>query len=139
MKILIINGPNLNMLGKRDKKHYGTLTLKTINKKLKLISKGRAKLTFYQSNCEGKIVTYIQKHLNYDAMIINAGAYTHTSIAIHDALEMFKGKIVEVHLSDLNIREDFRKTDYISSLASKCIMGLHENSYYEALSYLLKE
>ncbi len=139
MKILIINGPNLNMLGKRDKKHYGTLTLKTINKKLKLISKGRAKLTFYQSNCEGKIVTYIQKHLNYDAMIINAGAYTHTSIAIHDALEMFKGKIVEVHLSDLNTREDFRKTDYISSLASKCIMGLHENSYYEALSYLLKE
>lgn len=139
MKILIINGPNLNMLGKRDKKHYGTLTLKTINKKLKLISKGKARLTFYQNNCEGKIVTFIQKHLNYDAMILNAGAYTHTSIAIHDALEMFKGKIVEVHLSDISTREDFRKTDYISSLACKCIMGLQENSYYEALSYLLKE
>ena len=103
MKILVINGPNLNMLGLRDKNNYGNLTLKEINKKLRELAKNKAKLKFYQSNCEGKLVSFIQKHLNYDALIINAGAYTHTSLAIHDALELFKGKIMEVHLS--NIKE----------------------------------
>lgn len=139
MKILIINGPNLNMLGKRDKKYYGQLTLKDINKELKKRASKKAKLKFYQSNSEGKLVTFIQKHLNYDAIIINGGAYTHTSIAIHDALELFKGKIIEVHLSNILEREDFRKIDYIKSVATKIFMGKKEESYYEAISYLLKQ
>ncbi len=138
MKILVINGPNLNMLGKRDKKHYGSLTLKDINTSLKEKAKGKAKLKFYQSNSEGKLISFIHKHLNYDAIIINGGAYTHTSIALHDALELFKGKIIEVHLSNILEREDFRKTDYIKSVATECFMGKKENSYYEALSFLIK-
>lgn len=139
MKILIINGPNLNMLGKRDKKYYGTLTLSMINKELKRRKAKGNKLKFYQTNSEGKIVSFIQKHLNYDAIIINGGAYTHTSIALHDALELFKGKIVEVHLSNILEREDFRKTDYIRPLAVACFMGRQEKSYYDALSYLQKQ
>lgn len=138
MKVLIINGPNLNMLGQRDKKYYGSVTLKVINNNLKKQALNKAKLKFYQSNCEGKIVTFIQKHLKYDAIIINAGAYTHTSVAIHDALELFKGEIIEVHLSNIKEREEFRQTDYISLVASKCFMGNKEKSYYDALSYLLK-
>ena len=136
MKILVINGPNLNMLGKRDKKYYGTLTLNDINKEIKNRANKNTKLKFFQSNEEGKLVTFIQKHLNYDAIIINGGAYTHTSIALHDALELFKGIIVEVHLSNILEREDYRKTDYIKPLAKICFMGKKENSYYEALSYL---
>lgn len=136
MKILVINGPNLNMLGKREKKYYGTLTLNDINKEIKNRANKNTKLKFFQSNEEGKLVTFIQKHLNYDAIIINGGAYTHTSIALHDALELFKGIIVEVHLSNILEREDYRKTDYIKPLAKICFMGKKENSYYEALSYL---
>ena len=139
MRILIINGPNLNMLGKRDPKHYGSLTLKEINKELKLMAKGKASLKFYQSNSEGKLVTFIQKHLYYDAMIINAGAYTHTSIAIHDALEMFKGRIIEVHLSDISKREAYRLVNYITPLATKTIAGLQEKGYYQAMESLLKK
>lgn len=138
MKILVINGPNLNMLGLRDKTNYGNLTLKEINKKLKVIAKNKAKLKFYQSNSEGKLVSFIQKHLNYDALIINAGAYTHTSLAIHDALELFKGKIMEVHLSNIKEREEFRHFSYISLLAFNSYLGLKEESYYEALRDLLK-
>ncbi len=136
MKILVINGPNLNMLGKRDKKYYGTLTLNDINKEIKNRANKNTKLKFFQSNEEGKLVTFVQKHLNYDAIIINGGAYTHTSIALHDALELFKGIIVEVHLSNILEREDYRKIDYIKPLAKICFMGKKENSYYEALSYL---
>lgn len=136
MKILVVNGPNLNMLGKRDKKYYGTLTLNDINKEIKNRANKNTKLKFFQSNEEGKLVTFVQKHLNYDAIIINGGAYTHTSIALHDALELFKGIIVEVHLSNILEREDYRKTDYIKPLAKICFMGKKENSYYEALSYL---
>ncbi len=139
MKILVINGPNLNMLGLRDKNNYGNLTLKEINKKLRELAKNKAKLKFYQSNCEGKLVSFIQKHLNYDALIINAGAYTHTSLAIHDALELFKGKIMEVHLSNIKEREEFRHFSYISLLATNSYIGLKEESYYEALRDLLKD
>ncbi len=137
MKILIINGPNLNMLGKRDPNHYGKLTLNDINKELKKRAKNKAKLVFYTNNEEGKIVTKIQRSLNFDAIIINAGAYTHTSLAIHDALEMFKGKIIEVHLSNVLERESFRKVNFINSLATKSFIGEKENSYYKALDYLL--
>lgn len=136
MKILVINGPNLNMLGKRDKKQYGTMTLKEINKGLKL-RKENNKIKFFQSNYEGKIVAKIQKSLNFDAMILNLGAFTHQSIAIRDALELFKGLKVEVHLSDINNREDFRKINYIKDVVDKSFIGEKENSYYKALDYIL--
>ncbi len=135
-RILIINGPNLNMLGRRDKKHYGNLTLKEINS---LIKNGNRdlKFKFVQSNYEGKIVTVIQKSLNkFDAIVINPGAFTHTSVAIHDALEMFKGPIIEVHLSDVDNREDYRKINYIRPLSTKVFSAKFENSYLEAINYL---
>lgn len=135
MKILVINGPNLDMLGKREE-IYGTLSLKEINMNLKKIAKNHY-IKFYQSNYEGKIVKKIHKSLYFDAIIINAAAYTHTSIAILDALKMFKGVILEVHLTDIEIREDFRKTNYISYVSHKSFCGKKEISYYEALRYLL--
>lgn len=135
-RILIINGPNLNMLGRRDKKHYGNLTLKEINSLIKNGNKD-LKFKFVQSNYEGKIVTVIQKSLNkYDAIVINPGAFTHTSVAIHDALEMFKGPIIEVHLSDVDNREDYRKINYIRPLSTKVFSAKFENSYLEAINYL---
>ena len=90
-KVLIINGPNLNMLGRRPKEHYGTLTLSEINELIVKENNNVFELDFYQSNCEGAIVTKIQECLDYFAIIINPAAYTHTSVAIHDALEMFLG------------------------------------------------
>ncbi len=135
-RILIINGPNLNMLGRRDKKHYGNLTLKEINSLIKNGNKD-LKFKFFQSNYEGKIVTVIQKSLNkFDAIVINPGAFTHTSVAIHDALEMFNGPIIEVHLSDVDNREDYRKINYIRPLSTKVFSAKFENSYLEAINYL---
>lgn len=136
-KVLVINGPNLNMLGKRDESNYGQLSLKEINRLMKK-NKGSLSLKFYQSNFEGAIVTKIQKSLGYDAIIINPGAYTHTSIAIHDALEMFKGPILEVHLSKVDEREDYRKINYIRRISTKTFLGNKENSYLDAINYLKK-
>lgn len=138
MKILVINGPNLNMLGVRDPKHYGSLCLKEINKMMCKEAKGRAKLKFFQSNYEGKIVEKIQKSLHYDAIIINPAAYTHTSVAIRDALELFGGPIVEVHLSKVDERDDFRQINYIRDLVQASFSGKKADSYREALQFLLK-
>ena len=91
LKVLIINGPNLNMLGKRDKNHYGVMTLETINDMIKEENNGEFELEFYQSNYEGDIVTKIQQSLEYYAIIINPAAYTHTSVAIRDAVEIYSG------------------------------------------------
>ena len=109
--VLIINGPNLNMLGKRPKEHYGSLTLDEINELITKENNNYFNLDFYQSNYEGDIVTKIQDAVlgKYDAIIINPAAYTHTSVAIHDALEMFKGVKLEVHLSHVDEREAFRR------------------------------
>ncbi|MBO5711802.1 MAG: 3-dehydroquinate dehydratase [Acholeplasmatales bacterium] len=135
-KVLIINGPNLNMLGRRPKEHYGTLTLSEINELIVKENNNVFELDFYQSNCEGAIVTKIQECLDYFAIIINPAAYTHTSVAIHDALEMFLGPKVEVHLSHVDEREEFRKVNFIRSVCDKYISGLHEGSYLEAIKYL---
>lgn len=134
-KVLVINGPNLNMLGKRNKDHYGSLTLEDINN---LISENKAfEYEFFQSNWEGAIIDRIQK-MDFDALIINAGAYTHTSIAIHDALEILTCPKVEVHLSDVDNREDFRKVNYIRDVCDKTITNMREQGYVEALKYLQK-
>ena len=119
MNVLVINGPNLNMLGLRPKEHYGALTLDEINNAMKEEAYGKMDLTFIQSNYEGDIITEIQNAIGrYDAIIINPGAYTHTSVAIHDALEIFQGVKVEVHLSHVDDREDFRKVNYIRSVCN---------------------
>lgn len=135
-KILIINGPNINMLGLRDKTNYGALTLEEINNLIK--KENYFSYDFFQSNSEGDIVTKIQQAFDYDGLVINPAAYTHTSIAIHDALEILKIPKVEVHLSKVNEREEFRRVNYISSVVDKTIIGLKENSYIEAIKYLKK-
>ena len=136
MKIKVINGPNLNMLGLRPKEHYGALTLNEIYELMKKEVTDDDMLIFFQSNSEGDIITEIQHSMNFDAIVINPAAYTHTSVAIRDALEIFPGKKVEVHLSNINERDDFRKIDYIAGVCDKTIMGLQEMSYVEAIKYL---
>ncbi len=139
--VLVINGPNLNMLGKRPKEHYGTKTLEDINNLLKEENNNYFDLEFYQSNYEGDIVTKIQEAVlnNIAAIIINPAAYTHTSVAIHDALEIFSGIKIEVHLSHVDEREDFRKINFVRDVTDVCFSGKLEGSYIEALAYLKKE
>ncbi|MCX7990786.1 MAG: type II 3-dehydroquinate dehydratase [Proteobacteria bacterium] len=136
MKVLIINGPNLNMLGKRENTHYGSQALSEINEILKKEAKRlNIKLGFFQSNTEGEIVSAIHKAVeeNIDGIIINAGAYTHTSIAIRDALLIFNKPFIEVHLSNVFAREEFRHISMISDIALGVISGFKEDSYYLAL------
>ena len=136
MKIIIINGPNLNLLGKRDKKLYGALTLNKINF---FIEKEFPKdnFTFFQSNIEGEIVTQIQNAFKkYDGIIINPGGYAHTSIAIRDALADSTLPKIEVHLSNLSSRENFRQILLTASVCEGYISGFKENSYTAAV-YLL--
>ena len=140
MNILVINGPNLNMLGIREKEIYGACTYLELVQFIELEAK-RVGATAYvfQSNHEGEIISEIQKALGkFDAIIINAGAYTHTSIGILDALKAVNIKTVEVHLSDINAREDFRKFSYISLFAKKVIAGKGFEGYKIALEYLVK-
>lgn len=137
-KILILNGPNLNMLGVREPDIYGTQTLSDIKSLCDSSAKqhGR-KVDFRQSNHEGELVEWIQKALDkVEAVIINAGAYTHTSVAIHDALKLLSCPIIEVHLSDPETREEFRHFSYISPLATKIIKGKGAAGYTEAIEYI---
>ena len=137
MKILVINGPNLNMLGIREKELYGDKTYSSLVKKIKSYAKEKkVKVKCYQSNFEGAIVTKIQKALDkYDGIVINPGAYTHTSVAILDAIKTVDIPTVEVHLTDVDNREDFRKISYVSLVAKKVIKGKGINGYKEALDF----
>ena len=125
-KILIINGPNINLLGQREKNVYGELTYKTL--KTTLTEYGRKKnidITIFQSNYEGEIIDIIQAARNKkDAIIINAGGYTHTSVAILDSLRAFAGLIYEVHISNIYNREYYRRKSYISLISNGVICGL---------------
>lgn len=137
MKVLVINGPNLNMLGKRDKNHYGQMTLESINDLIIKENNNHFDLEFYQSNYEGDIVTKIQDSLDCFAIMINPAAYTHTSVAIRDALEIFKGIKIEIHLSDVDNRDDFRRINFVRDVCDICFSGKKELSYVEAIRYLL--
>ncbi len=141
MKILIINGVNLNMLGVREPLLYGNSTYKDLIKSIKAHAKRKGvKVKCFQSNSEGDICTAIQKaYKKYDGIIINAGAYTHTSIAILDALKSVSIPTVEVHITDINTREEFRKLSYISLYAKKFIAGKGFEGYNLAIDYLLGE
>jgi len=134
-KILIINGPNLNMLGTREPEIYGNQTLSDIEKLCEQTARTlNLKIDFRQSNHEGEIVGWIQQSINnFDGIIINAAAYTHSSIAIHDALKLLKCPIIEVHLSDPKTREIFRHTSYIEPIAHSVIAGHGAKSYEMAI------
>jgi len=139
-KILIINGPNLNMLALRDKNIYGSETLEDIKNNCQKIAKTyNFKVIFEQKNSEGDIVSLIQDAIDkFDTIIINAAAYTHTSIAIRDALEIFNGKKIELHLSNIYKREDFRKKSLISDISDGIIAGFGSKGYELALLSLIE-
>lgn len=142
-KVLLLNGPNLNMLGTREPEIYGRDTLADIGAMAKKFGEGvRLDVDFRQSNLEGELVTWIQQaRQSFSALIINGGAYTHTSVAILDALKMFNGPIIELHLSNNFRREPFRHTSYISKAATGIVEGFGAAGYRVALfaiSELLK-
>jgi len=139
-KILVIHGPNLNMLGKREPEVYGTTGLNDINKNLLALGKkiGLAVDTF-QSNHEGAIIDKIHEAFQkYDGLIINPGAYTHSSIAIRDALTMIKSPVIEVHLSNIYKREPFRHRSMIADIATATMCGFGHNGYYMALEAIAR-
>ena len=139
MKILVINGPNLNMLGVREKNIYGEKNYSSLVKLIKTHSKQKGvKVKCFQSNYEGAIVTRIQKAYNkFDGIVINPGAYTHTSIAILDALKAVNIKTVEVHISNVGEREDFRKISFVKNFAFKTIAGEGFNGYLQAIDAII--
>ncbi len=140
MKLLVINGPSINMLGIREKEIYGEKSYKELCSFIKEISKANnAKTKIYQSNSEGKIIDAIQRAYfkKVDGIIINPGAYTHYSYAIRDAIKAVNIKTIEVHLSDISSREDFRKVSVISDVCVKTISGKGFDSYKEAIELLV--
>jgi 3-dehydroquinate dehydratase-2 len=137
MKILVINGPNLNMLGIREPDIYGNQDFEALQKYIRECADALSlKVTLFQSNHEGEIVDVIQAAYGvYDGIVINPAAYTHTSVAILDALKAVGIPTVEVHLSDVNSREEFRRHSFVSLVAKKTIAGLGFEGYKQALEY----
>lgn len=142
MRIYIINGPNLNLLGKREKEHYGQITLKEIKDLCQSFAdKTNINLRFEQKNHEGDLIELIHEAVNEaaDGLLINGAGYSHTSIALLDALKIFKGPVVEVHLSNIYKRDPFRYNSYLSNRADAVISGCGEDGYLYGLSYLVKK
>ncbi len=139
-KIIILNGPNLNLLGEREKNQYGTITLHDIEKNCnEFAKKNKLELTFFQSNLEGEIIEKIQKSRNiFQGLIINAGGYTHTSVAIHDALKILKIPIIELHITNIYNREDFRHKSLISRVAKGVICCFGPDGYIMSLGAMKK-
>ena len=139
-KIIIINGPNLNLLGEREQSQYGKITFNEL--KENCINKSKElglNIEFFQSNVEGELVNSIQESIKkYDGIIINAAAFTHTSVAIRDALSIFKKPIIELHISNIYKREEFRHKSLISDIVSGGIFGLGGNGYILAIISMQK-
>jgi len=133
--IIIINGPNLNLLGEREQSQYGSITFDQLkNNCLNKADELNLNLDFYQSNIEGEIVTIIQEVKNkFDGIIINAAGFTHTSVAIRDALDVYKKPIIELHISNIYKREEFRHKSLISDIVTGGIFGLGDNGYILAI------
>lgn len=137
MKILVVHGPNLNLLGKREPEKYGTKTLEEINNAIKkLASELGVEVLFFQSNCEGELVNRIQES-DFDGILINPASYTHTSIAIREAILAVTKACVEVHLSNIFAREEFRHHSYIAPIAIGQICGFSHESYLLGLRALV--
>ena len=134
-KIIILNGPNLNLLGEREKEKYGNVSLKNIEENCKeFAKKNDIDLAFYQSNIEGELVEEIQNaRKEYHGLIINAGGYTHTSVAIHDALKILKIPVIELHITNIYNREEFRHKSLISKTASGILCGFGVEGYTMAI------
>ena len=137
MKLQIINGPNLNLLGKREKNIYGDQSFEDYFKKLK-IKFNNLELHYFQSNIEGELIEKIQEvGFNFDGIIINAAAYTHTSVGIGDAIRSVSSPVIEVHISNTYSREEFRHKSYFSDVALGVICGLGTQGYELALSHII--
>jgi 3-dehydroquinate dehydratase-2 len=137
MKIAIINGPNLNLLGKREPGIYGSETFEDFFISLKDHFK-EVEFSYFQSNLEGELINELQRvGFDYDGIVFNPAGYTHTSVAIGDAVAAIKSPVVEVHISNIHAREDFRKVSFVSSKAKGVITGLGLKGYELAVSFLL--
>ncbi len=139
-KIIIINGPNLNLLGEREQSQYGSMTFDKLKELCKKKSEElKLQVDFFQSNVEGDLVNIIQDSRNkYDGIIINAAAFTHTSVAIRDALDIFKKPIIELHISNIYKREEFRQKSLISDIVTGGIFGLGVDGYILAIISMQK-
>ena len=139
-KIIILNGPNLNLLGEREKNQYGNFTLKDVEKNCnEYANQNKIELSLFQSNIEGELVDQIQNSREiHDGLIINAGGYTHTSVAIHDALKIIKIPIIELHISNIYNREEFRHKSLISKVAKGVICGFGIEGYIMSLNAMCK-
>ena len=133
--IIIINGPNLNLLGEREQSQYGSITFQELKKNcLNKAKELNVYLEFFQSNIEGEIVTIIQEaKIKFDGVVINAAGFTHTSVAIRDALDIYKKPIIELHISNIYKREEFRQKSLISDIVTGGIFGLGDNGYILAI------
>ena len=143
-KILVVHGPNLNLLGTREPETYGNLTLDEINDKVESFAKeSKIKLKTFQSNIEGEIVDFIQKNSDWDGLVINPAAFTHTSVAIRDAIKAVDIPSVEIHLSNIHSREEFRKTSMIAPVCLGQVSGFGYYSYilglYAMINHLDKK
>ena len=140
-KIIIINGPNLNLLGEREQSQYGSMSFDELKENcLKKASELKLNAEFFQSNVEGEIVNKIQEaKKKFDGIIINAAGFTHTSVAIRDALQVYKKPIIELHISNIYKREEFRHKSLISDIATGGIFGLGDNGYILAIIAMQNE
>jgi len=139
MKIAIINGPNLNLLGKRETDIYGNMPFEAFFEKLQA-KYPHIHFSYYQSNVEGELVNEIQRvGFDHDGIIFNPGGYTHTSVAIGDAIAAIKSPVIEVHISNVHAREDFRKLSHVSGKAVGSIFGLGLKGYELAVEYLMSK
>lgn len=139
-KILILNGPNLNLLGKREPEIYGNLCFETYLKELRTEFGQHADILYFQSNHEGEIIDKLHEAgFEYDGIVLNAGAYTHTSVAIADAIKAISAPVVEVHISNVHAREEFRRHSYLSPACKGVICGFGLMSYKLAISALLEK
>lgn len=138
MKIAIINGPNLNMLGKRETDIYGNQPFETYLATLREKFPG-TEISYYQSNVEGELINELQRvGFDHDGIVLNPGGYTHTSVAIGDAIAAIKASVVEVHISNVHAREDFRKLSHVSGKAAGSIFGLGLKGYELAIRFLIE-
>ena len=139
-KVIVINGPNLNLLGEREKEKYGNFSLADIEAScLKYANENNLNATFFQSNIEGELINKLQEASTYDYIILNAGGYTHTSVAIADCVEAIKVPIIEVHISNIYSRDEFRRKSLISLYCLGCIVGFGLNSYKLALEHIISK
>lgn len=140
MKIVVLHGPNLNLLGRREPEHYGSLTLEGINETIEAFAREAGiEVKMFQSNCEGELINHIQDAIGcFDGIVINPGAYTHTSIAIYDALKSAGIPAVEVHLSNIHAREAFRRHSFTAEAAVGVVCGFRQDSYILGLEALVR-